>query len=84
MWNSLGGGVAMNLKTPVLGEDGAPLFETDGELLFFTLQFDYQQKAKDWLALEIVMTGGGRVGNDGTTLITEGLSTLTEFNIGCS
>ncbi len=66
-----------------------PLFELDGEtiygeiggLVLIQVEFSYQQKIKDWLAFSISPNLSSRIGTDVTTLLTQGVNTVSGLDM---
>jgi len=77
-------GFAQSFDTnwPVVVIDGQPVVGVEGDLLFATIGVTYQQKIKDWLAFNVDIDGGFRLGSDFGSFIAEGVSTVTDFEIG--
>lgn len=72
------------------GEYKYPLFEVDenqiygvkGQLLFLTVTLDYQQKIQDWVAMFIKFRVAARIGTNVGSILAEGFSSISSFNIG--
>ena len=56
--------------------------EVRGYLLFAELDFAYQQRVQDWLAVWGRFNVGGRLGTSTGALLTEGITTITGFELG--
>lgn len=59
-----------------------PLRGLSGEVTFIELGFAYQQQVRDWLAAYMEMNISARVGTELQSILTQGFSTITSFNIG--
>jgi len=66
----------------VLEIDGEKIIGLKGSLLFADLDFEYQQKIKDWIALHIDYNLTARVGTELQSFLAQGVSTVSSFRIG--
>lgn len=79
----LGVGQALNLDLiPTFVVGGDTIEGLKGDLLFATLDLEYQQRIKDWLAMWGQLNLVGRLGTDVGAILTEGATVLTGFEIG--
>jgi hypothetical protein len=81
--NSLGIGKALDLAVLpefVFGTDTIP--GVTGDLLFALLDFEYQQRIKDWMGFWFTAKLRGRLGSDVGALVAEGVTLSTGFEIG--
>ena len=53
-----------------------------GEVTFIEMGFAYQQKVRDWLAAYINLNISARVGTELQSILTQGFSAITSFDIG--
>ena len=53
-----------------------------GEVTFIEMGFAYQQKVRDWLAGYINLNMSARVGTELQSILTQGFSAITSFDIG--
>ncbi len=53
-----------------------------GEVTFLEMGFAYQQKVRDWLAGYIDLNISARVGTELQSILTQGFSAITSFDIG--
>ena len=53
-----------------------------GNLTFATLQFEYQQRVKDWMGFWAEVSVNARLGDDFGALLAEGVNLTTGFEIG--
>jgi len=63
-----------------IGDHEIPPFE--GNILFLTMKVKYQQKFTPWLGLYFSMNVAGRVGTDLTTILADGVNTISGGDIG--
>ena len=66
----------------ILEIDGEKIVGLKGSLLFADLDFDYQQKIKNWIALYINYNLTARVGTEFQSFIAQGVSTVSTFRFG--
>jgi hypothetical protein len=80
--SNLGLGQAVDLLQPgiVIGGDTIPGIA--GDLLYATLDFEYQQKITDWFAFRAGYAVDARLGTELGTLLARGVNTITGFEIG--
>jgi len=80
--NSLGIGSSSGLKLPPVVIGGNEYrFET-GELLFATLQIEYQHAVKEWLGVSAGFNLMGRLGTETTSLLSQGVTVASGFHFG--
>jgi hypothetical protein len=79
---SLGVAASSKFENVILEIDGEPLLGVDGTLLFADLDFEYEQKIKDWIA--VYFKGGltARIGTELNSLLAQGINTVTSFRLG--
>lgn len=53
-----------------------------GSLIFADLNFDYNQKIKDWIALYMNIGVTARLGTEVQSMLSQGVSTISYFRIG--
>jgi hypothetical protein len=80
--STLGGAQAFDITTPPFVVDGDTIPGLQGDLLFATLDLEYQQKIVDWFAFRIGYRVDARLGTELETLISRGVNTITGFEIG--
>jgi hypothetical protein len=80
--NRLGAGKSSEITSPVYEVGGEPVGGFQGNLLFAIIDFEYQYAIKPWIALRAQATGAGRLGSDTPSLLTEGVTMTTGFEIG--
>lgn len=59
-----------------------PVQGLPGEVTFIEMGFVYQQKVRDWLAAYVDLTLSARVGTELQSILTQGFSSITSFDIG--
>jgi hypothetical protein len=59
-----------------------PFRGLSGEVTFIELGFAYQQRVRDWLAAYVELNISARVGTELQSILTQGFSTITSFDIG--
>jgi len=79
---NLGYGITSPLKIGgfMLGDEEILSFE--GQLIFLNMDVHYQQKFNPWLAMYINLRLAGRVGSDMSTILADGVNTITGGGIG--
>lgn len=66
----------------ILEIDGEKILGLKGTLLFTDLDFEYQQKIKDWIALYINFNLTARIGTELQSILTQGVNTVSTARIG--
>jgi len=66
----------------ILEIDGEPIIGLKGSLVFADLNFDYQQKIKDWIAFYLSIGVTARIGTELQSMLTTGVNTVTVFRMG--
>lgn len=79
---NLGIASSSDFENIILEIDGETILGLQGSLIFADLNFDYQQKIKDWIALYINVGVTARIGTELQSLLTQGVNTVTVFKIG--
>ena len=59
-----------------------PVKGLPGEVTFIEMGFSYQQKVRDWMAAYINLNISARVGTELQSILTQGFSAITSFDIG--
>lgn len=72
-------GITSGLVTNI-GE--LPVEGLPGEVTFIEMGFAYQQKVRNWMAAYIDLTLSARLGTELQSILTQGFSAITSFNIG--
>jgi hypothetical protein len=78
----LGFGITNPVSIPGIMIDEYEIFEFQGQLLYFNMQAEYQQRFTPWLALYATFSFNGRVGGDMSTILADGINTLSGGEIG--
>lgn len=78
----LGFGTTSNLKIPGIIIDDNEILSFEGKILFFNMAVQYQQRFTPWLALYFSLQASGRLGTDMSTILADGVNTLSGGNIG--
>ena len=78
----LGFGSSNSVRIPgiIIGDHEILSFE--GKLLFINMKVQYQQKFTPWLALYFSINVAGRVGTDMSTILADGVNTMSGGDIG--
>ena len=79
-----GAGKALNLQLPLYNLEGEPLDTLSGDLAFFLLGLEYQQRLTKWLALRVGASGAARLGTDYLSMLAEGVSAIYGGEIGAT
>lgn len=66
----------------ILDIDGDPIIGLKGSLIFADLNFDYQQKIKDWIAFYLNVGVTARIGTELQSMLATGVNTVTAFKMG--
>lgn len=66
----------------ILVIDDEKIIGLKGALIFADLNFDYQQKIKDWIAFYLNVGITARIGTELQSMLTTGVNTVTAFRIG--
>jgi len=77
-----GGGMAFNVKTPFLDEDGEEIGTLEGDVAFMALGFRYQQRIGNWFAARLGFIGGARLGVDEQSVLAQGVTGTYSFTFG--
>lgn len=78
----LGVGSTSWLKIPGIMIDDYEILSFEGKILFFDMNVQYQQRFTPWLAMYMSFKMSGRLGTDMSTIMADGVNTLTGGNIG--
>ncbi len=58
------------------------LFTFEGQLLFVNIDVEYRQRFNPWLSLYVNLNMAGRLGTDMSTILADGVNTISGGNIG--
>lgn len=78
----LGFGLTSTIKIPGFVIDDYEFFSFEGKILFFNTNVSYQQRFTPWLALYLTFKMSGRIGTDMSTIMADGVNTLSGGDIG--
>lgn len=79
---NLGVASSKDFENVILEVGDSVLVGFKGSLVFADLNFDYQQKIKDWIALYLNIGVTARLGTELSSILTQGLNTVSSFRIG--
>jgi len=80
--NSIGMGKAVGVNIPLVEIDGDTILGLQGDLLYATLDFEYQQTVRPWLAARGEFNVLGRLGTNVGSLLASGVTAATGFEFG--
>jgi hypothetical protein len=69
-------------KYPIFDIDDNQVYGVTGNLLFVNIGLEYQQKIQDWVSVRIKSKIFARVGTNIGSILAEGFSTISSFQIG--
>jgi hypothetical protein len=78
----LGFGITPELQVPVVVIDEKQIVGLKGSLLFALLETEYQQALRDWVAVFGRVAVLGRMANETTVLLSQGVTLVTGFDLG--
>jgi hypothetical protein len=79
---SLGYGITSPIKITGLTIGETEILTFEGQLIFLSMEVEYQQKFNPWLAIYINLRLAGRLGSDMSTILADGVNTITGGGIG--
>ncbi len=79
---NIGFGSTPALKIGGIVIDSITVFEFEGQVVFVDVAVRYQQRFTPWLAMYLQGNLAGRLGTDMSTILADGVSTITGFKIG--
>ena len=71
-----------DFENVILEIDGEKILALQGSLIFADLNFDYQQKIKDWIAFYLNVGVTARIGTELQSMLTQGVNTVSSFRMG--
>jgi hypothetical protein len=80
--STIGIGQTLDFQTPVLVINGKSLIALKGNMLFTTLDFEYQQAIRDWLAFSGRFQVAGRIGTEMQAILTSGVNVASGLELG--
>jgi hypothetical protein len=78
----VGYGSSGDIVTPLLEINGEPVVGLEGNLVYAILGFYYQYAIRDWMAAWVRVSMAARLGNELQTILAQGLSAFSGFEIG--
>ena len=78
----LGFGSTSPVSIPGIIIDDIEILDFEGKLIFVDMNVQYQQRFTPWLALYMSVKMAGRVGTDMSTIVADGVNTITGGDIG--
>lgn len=78
----IGFGMTSSVTIPGITVGDYQLLAFEGNILYINLNVQYQQRFTPWLALFLTMKMAGRVGTDMSTIMVDGVNTLTGSSVG--
>jgi len=79
---NIGFGSTPALKIGTINIDTLKVFEFEGKVVFVDVTVRYQQRFTPWLAMYLEGNMAGRLGSDLSTILADGVNTITGFQIG--
>jgi hypothetical protein len=79
---NLGFGLTSLIQIPGIEIGDYNILAFEGQILFFNMNVQYQQRFNPWLALFISGEMAGRIGTDMSTIMADGVNTLQGGKIG--
>lgn len=79
---NLGFGSTSLIKMPGIQIGEGEIFSFEGKIIFFNMNVSYQQRFTPWLAMFANYNMSGRVGGDISTILADGVNTLSGGEIG--
>jgi len=80
--NTLAVGMAPGSEFPVAVIDGEEVTFETGDVLFTTLQLEYQQAVKDWMGFWVNFGLAGRLGTETASLLSQGVTVMSGLRFG--
>lgn len=78
----LGFGITNLITIPRIQIGEYEILEFKGQILYFNMYAEYQQRFTPWLAMYATFSFNGRVGGDMSTILADGVNTLRGGEIG--
>jgi hypothetical protein len=80
--NGLAIGMAPGSEIPLAVIDGKEITWETGDVLFSTLQLEYQYAVKDWMGFWMNYGLAGRLGTETASLLSQGVTVTSGFRVG--
>jgi len=77
-----GAGLALDLQTEIKNFQGTVVDTVTGDLTYILAEIEFQYAVNDWLSLNFMYSGSGRLGSNTYTLLSEGISYTTGYSLG--
>jgi hypothetical protein len=81
---STGGGIAFDLKTPLVLLEQDTITTLVGDVAFMSLGFRYQQRFGQWFAARFSFGGGARLGVDEQSVLAQGVTGSFVWSLGAT
>lgn len=79
---NLGFGMTSLIKIPGIQVGDYKILNFQGQIIFFNMHVEYQQRFTPWLAMYVTFDMNGRVGGDMSTILADGVNTMNGGEIG--
>ena len=80
--NALALGMAPGSEVPLAVIDGKEITFESGDVLFTTLQIEYQQAVKEWMGFWLNFGLAGKLGTETASLLAQGVTVTSGFRVG--
>lgn len=80
--NAIAVGMAPGSMVPVAVIGGREIMFETGDVLFSTLQLEYQQAVKEWMGFSAGFALAGRLGTETASLLSQGVTVTSGFRLG--
>jgi len=80
--NTIAVGMAPGSEIPVAVIKGEDITFETGDVLFSTLQIEYQQAVKDWMGFWVNLQLAGRLGTETASLLSQGVTVISGYRLG--
>ncbi len=80
--NSIAVGMAPGSEIPLAVIEGEEVTFETGDVLFSTLQLEYQQAVKDWMGFWVNFGLAGRLGTETSSLLSQGVTVTSGLRLG--
>ncbi len=79
---NLGIASSKDFENIILEVDGEEIIGSKGSLIFADLNFDYQQKIKEWIAFNLMVGATARIGTELQSMLSQGVNMVMTFRMG--
>lgn len=79
---NLGFGITSLLEMPGIKIGDHRILAFQGQIIFFNMHVEYQQKFRPWLAMYATYDMSGRIGGNMSTILADGVNTFTGGEVG--